>query len=322
VANETPAVSVIMSVWNGMPYVAETIDSILNQTFTDFEFIINDNASNDGTGAYLLERAKTDPRIKVLISEENRGCAGGFNHCLEQATAPWVAIIDGDDRALPRRLERQLAFVARHPGIKVCSTLAYYIDTDGNRVAKTHHELTTPEVFERYMAENEAIGILNPGAFIDRETMVALGGYRQAFFPAEDIDLWARISEHGMILVVPEYLMEYRVHGGSSVVQQTLHSRMKYEWSRVCSAARRSGKSEPSWEQFMTNWNARPLPVRLNSWRKITAKGMYRQAAFDWISHKRVVAISRAAFGSMLQPSYVLTRLRQQALPAAKRSAA
>jgi glycosyltransferase involved in cell wall biosynthesis len=311
-----------MSVWNGMPYVAETIDSILAQTMADFEFIINDNCSTDGTADYLLEREKTDPRLKVLISEENRGCAGGFNHCLDHARAAWVAIIDGDDRALPTRLERQLDFVAKHPGIKVCSTLAYYIGSDGKRVAKTHHELTTPDVYERYMRENEAIGILNPGAFIDRETMVALGGYRQDFFPAEDIDLWARISEHGMILVVPEYLMEYRVHAGSSVVQQTLRSRMKYEWSRVCSAARRSGRPEPSWDQFMADWNARPLPVRLNSWRKITAKGMYRQAAFDWLSKKRGAAFARAAFGGLLQPSYVFARLRQQALPASSRGAA
>ena len=98
---------------------------------------------------------------------------------------------------------------------------------------------------------------------------------------------------------------------------------MKYEWSRVCSAARRSGRPEPTWEQFDADWNSRPLPARLNSWRKITAKGMYRQAAFNSISHKRVVAVSRAAFGSVLQPSYVLARLRQQALPSsARRSAA
>jgi hypothetical protein len=153
--------------------------------------------------------------------------------------------------------------------------------------------------------------------------MVEMGGYRQDFFPAEDIDLWARISERGMILVQPEYLMEYRVHGGSSVTQAFLNSRMKYEWSRVCSAARRSGRVEPTWDEFMASWRGRPLLARLDTWRKITAKGMYRQAAFDWISHKRAVAVSRAAFGSVLQPSYVFARLRQQMLgPSSRRSAA
>jgi glycosyltransferase involved in cell wall biosynthesis len=312
---KTPAVSVIMSVWNGLPYVAETIDSIVNQTLGDWEFIINDNDSTDGTGYYLMERARSEPRIRVILSPENLGCAGGFNRALAEAKAPWVAIIDADDRALPQRLERQLEFVARHPGIKVASTLAYYIGSDGRRVAKTHHDLTTPAAFERYMSENEAIGILNPGALIDRETMVALGGYRQAFFPAEDIDLWARISERGMILVQPEYLMEYRVHAGSSVVQAFVTARMKYEWSRACSAARRSGLPEPTEAAFLASWRGRPWLTRLNAWRKLTAKGMYRQAAFDWISRKRVVALGRAAFGVVLQPDYVLPRLWQQALP-------
>jgi glycosyltransferase involved in cell wall biosynthesis len=309
-----------MSVWNGMPYVEETIDSIVGQTMPDWEFIINDNASNDATAEYLLARAGRDTRIRVLLSEENRGCAGGYNHALAHATAPWVAIIDADDRALPQRLERQLDFVSRHPGVKVVSSLAYYIDGEGRRVAKTHHDLTTPEAFERYMARNEAIGILNPGALIDRQTMLEVGGYRQPFFPAEDIDLWARISERGMILVQPEYLMEYRVHAGSSVTQAFFDARMKYEWSRACSAARRNGRPEPDWGTFLAAWRSKPLLSRIDRWRKITAKGLYRQAAFDWISGRRPSAAARGAIGALLQPRYVLGRLHRQRLAPALES--
>ena len=182
-ADGTPAVSVIMSVWNGIPYVAETIDSILNQTFTDFEFIINDNCSSDGTAAYLLERAKTDPRLKVLISEENRGCAGGFNRCSTRpgrlgwrsSRATTAPCLSGSSGSLPSWLST--------PASRSTAPSPTYIDSDGKRVAKTHHELATQEVFHRYMAENEAIGILNPGAFIDRETMVALGGYPPGLLP-------------------------------------------------------------------------------------------------------------------------------------------
>ena len=108
------------------------------------------------------------------------------------------------------------------------------------------------------MAANEAIGILNPGAMIDRATFAELGGYREAFYPAEDIDLWARISERGMILVQPEYLMEYRVHAAQSVAQSFLLARMKYEWSRVCMRARRSSEPEPSWEQFLAELESAP----------------------------------------------------------------
>ena len=315
-----PRVSVIMSVWNGMPYVGETIDSIANQTMADWEMIINDNASTDGTAEYLQARAETEPRIRVLLSEENRGCAGGYNHALAQAQAAWVAIIDADDRALPQRLERQLEFVGQYPGIKVASSLAYYIDSDGRRVAKTHHDLTTPEAFARYMATGEAIGILNPGAIIDRRTMLELGGYRQAFFPAEDIDLWARISERGMVLVQPDYLMEYRVHAGSSVTQAFFDARMKYEWSRACSTARRSGRPEPDWDAFLREWRDRPLLSRVDRWRKITAKGLYREAAFDWISGRRPSAAIRGGMGALLQPRYVLGRLFHQRLAAPLKS--
>jgi glycosyltransferase involved in cell wall biosynthesis len=308
-----PTVSVLMSVRNGLPYVGETIDSILAQTYGDWELVINDNASDDGTPDYVAARAREDGRIRFFPSDANLGCAGGYNRAFDESRGRWLAIIDADDRALPTRLERQLAFVARYPGIHVASCLAYYIDQTGRRVGKTEHDLTTPEAFERYMATNEAIGILNPGAFIDREAFREAGGYRQDFFPAEDIDLWARISERGMILVQTERLMEYRVHAGSSVTQSFMSSRMKYEWSRACSAARRSGGAEPDWDTFISDWNAKPWPHRLNRWRKINAKRLYREAAYHWISKRRPLAAVEFAMGTALQPTYTLQRLSQQA---------
>jgi glycosyltransferase involved in cell wall biosynthesis len=311
--DKAPAVSVIMSVYNGLPYVRETVDSIAAQTFQDWEMVINDNASEDGTKEYLEQRARDDPRIRFFPSAVNLGCADGYNRAFAESRGRWIAIIDADDRALPKRLERQLAFVAQYPDIKVASCLSYYIDERGKRVGKTAHNLTTPEAFRRYMETNEAIGILNPGAFIQREAFREAGGYRDAFFPAEDIDLWARISERGMILVQPERLMEYRVHAGSSVTQSFMRSRMKYEWSRACSRARRSGQPEPDWETFLADWNAQPLLKRLDRWRKTNAKRLYREAAYHWISRRRFAAAWEFAFGTALQPRYTLARLIRQA---------
>ncbi len=89
---------------------------------------------------------------------------------------------------------------------------------------------------------------------------------------------------------------------------------MKYEWSRVCMRARRSSQPEPSWEQFLADWNARPLPQRLNRWRKITAKRLYRQAGLHWISGSRLRAAGEFGSGSVLQPRYTLSRLKGQLL--------
>ena len=142
-----PTVSVLMSVRNGLPYVREAVDSIIGQTFTDWEFIINDNLSDDGTAEYLQEVARTEPRVKLVRGGDDLGCAGGFNQAGASATGRWLAIIDADDRAKPERLERQLAFVQTHPEVKAISCLAHYIDKKGRRVGKTYHDLTTPEAF-------------------------------------------------------------------------------------------------------------------------------------------------------------------------------
>src|SRR2546429_7769402 len=143
--------------------------------------------------------------------------SGGLNRGLEFCRGKWIARMDADDIALPDRFERQLAFLRHNPDVKVTSCLAYYIDAEGKQAGKTFHDLTTREAYARYIKENLAIGILHPGAVMDRETLQAIGAYRQEYFPANDIDLWGRFADAGaLILVQPEYLMQYRVHGGSA----------------------------------------------------------------------------------------------------------
>ena len=303
-----------MSVKNGLPYVQETIDSIIHQSFSGWELVVVDNASGDGTGDYIERRAQDEPRIRLLRNSTDLGHSGGLNRGLAACRGMWIARIDADDRALPQRLERQLAFVRAHREVKVTSCLAYYIDANGRRVGKTYHDLTSPEAFRRYMATNEAIGILHPGALIERATLLKVGGYRVEFDPANDIDLWARISEHDMILVQPDYLMEYRVHPGAGMAQSFLGARMKYDWSRVCMKARRSSQPEPTWEEFLAEWNNQPWLLRLNRWRKITAKRLYRQAALHWITGPSIHAALEFGSAVILQPSYTIPRWKGQLL--------
>src|ERR1017187_10057560 len=161
---ETPPskISVLMSVRNGLPYVKKTVPSILGQTFPDFEFVIVDNCSTDGTRDYLHEIAKTDGRIKLLLNERDLGHSGGLNRGLEACRGGWIARIDADDVALPNRLERQMAFVQANPEMAVPCCLAYYINAKGERKGKTFLDLTTVEKFKECMAQNEAIGLTHP----------------------------------------------------------------------------------------------------------------------------------------------------------------
>ncbi|HEX4341984.1 MAG TPA: glycosyltransferase family A protein, partial [Verrucomicrobiae bacterium] len=114
-----PKISVLMSVRNGMPFVQQTVPSIVRQTFLDFEFVIVDNCSTDGSREYLQKVAALEPRIRLVLNEKDLGHSGGLNRGLAECHGPWIARIDADDIALPNRLERQFAFVNENPDVVV-----------------------------------------------------------------------------------------------------------------------------------------------------------------------------------------------------------
>lgn len=310
-----PVISVLMSMRNGMPYVEQTVQSILAQTFSDFEFIIVDNASSDGSVAAVEKIAATDARIRIVRNEKDLGMSGGLNRGLEVCRGKWIARMDADDIALPERFERQLDYLEKNPDVKVTSCLAYYIDEAGKRSGKTFHDLTTREAYARYMKEGLAMGILHPGAMMDRELLVAVGGYRQAYFPANDTDLWGRLADRGaLILVQPEHLMEYRIHGGSATAQAFETSRLKYQWARDSMRARRNGLQEPTWEEYVDSRRNAPMLTRLNRWRKTNARRLYRQAAQNLLTKKAARAACELAVATLLQPTYTMPRVKGQFL--------
>ncbi len=308
----SPAISVLMSVRDGRPYLESAIESIRSQTYCDWEFIIVDNASSDGTPEIIHRIAQADPRIHFVENLRDLGHSGGLNRGLELCRAPWIARMDADDIASPNRLERQLAFVQANPDVKTISCLAHYIDSAGQRVGKTVTDLVTREAFTRYQKDRLCIGLLHPGALIERNLLTAIGGYRPEFGPANDIDLWCRISDHGLILVQPEYLMEYRIHGASLSAQSFELARLKHLWARDCMIARRGGQPEPSWEAFLENRSNAPWPTRLNRWRKMHAKRLYRQAAQHRVGAKSARGLIEMSAAALLQPGYTIPRLRGQ----------
>jgi glycosyltransferase involved in cell wall biosynthesis len=310
-----PLISVLMSVRNGLPYVEQTVRSILAQTIDDWEFIIVDNASTDGSAEAIDRILQTEPRIILIRNSSDLGHSGALNVGLQHCRGAWIARIDADDIALPDRLERQLEFLRGNPDVKVTSCLAYYINANGTRVGKSFNDLTTRETYLRYMRQNLAIGILHPGAVIDRTELNEVGGYRQEYGPANDIDLWARLCERGaLILVQNEYLMEYRVHAGSETAQDFEHSRLKYQWARDCMRARRQGQPEPPWAAYVEGRLHAPWWKRLNRWRKTNARRLYRQSAQNLISRRALRALMEMTMATLLQPTYTVPRLKGQIL--------
>src|SRR5262249_39370413 len=158
-------------------------------------------------------------------------------------------------------------------------------------------------------------GLTHPCVFMRRDVVLAAGGFREQFGGANDIDLWNRISERGhLILVQPEYLMEYRVHSAAISSSKFLDSRLKYEWVRACMVARRSGRAEPDWETFLRGWRSVGTLKLLNRHRKTLAKMYYRLGGENFIADKKIKGAGYFALSTLLQPSYALRRLMGQLL--------
>jgi glycosyltransferase involved in cell wall biosynthesis len=305
-------VLITIPAYNAAEHLEEAIESVLNQTHPDFELLVINDGSQDETAVILDRLSEKDKRIRV-IHQENQGIAETLNRALSETDSEWVFIMHADDVMLPERLARQLAFIEENPELRVCSCLAYYISESGQQLGKTSSDLFSREKLDWYVKNNEMIGLLHPGAALHRSTVLEIGGYRQAFWPSEDVDLWNRMAEKGhLIQVQNEVLMKYRIHTGSASTSKFIFNRMKYEWARSCMRARRNGKSEPDWETFQNQWHSLSLLSRWNRDRKIHAKRYYHEAGHDCLRKDYFRGFAKLTLAAMLQPVYVLPRLKDQ----------
>ncbi|MBI4536550.1 MAG: glycosyltransferase [candidate division NC10 bacterium] len=200
-----PRVSVIMPVYNEERYVRQAVDSILRQTFTDFEFIILDDGSTDGTPDIL--RSYADPRIRVF-SQPNAGLSPSLNRCLSLASARYLARMDGNDVSDPERLRTQVEFLDGHPEVGLLGAYYENID-DGGRTVKRYTYPTHHEEIRRALWSD--CPMCHSLVMFRRACIDAVGGYRERIGPAEDYDLWFRISERFRLSNIPRSLHQVRV---------------------------------------------------------------------------------------------------------------
>ncbi len=214
-----PAISVLLPVRNGMPYLPLAIESLRSQTFRDFEVIVVDDHSTDGTAAYL--RGLDDRRFRIE-SSRGPGLAAALNTGLELARASCIARQDADDWSAPDRLERQRSWLTAHPDIDVLASSVSFVDERGEPV----DSLWTRAVREGWDAATgpDDIAALMPlTCCIFHATVLArtsvlrrAGGYDQAMVPAEDYDLWLRLLPAHRFARLPDRLYTVRMHASSS----------------------------------------------------------------------------------------------------------
>ena len=203
----TPTVSVILAVYNGQEFLAESIRSVLEQPYNDFEFIIINDCSTDST-LEIIESFR-DPRIFVFTNEKNLGQASSLNIGIERARGRYLARIDADDLFLPGKLEKQVAYLESHPDVAVLGTGAVVLD-DAGQVRGVMGAMLEPwEIEFRMFFESPMIHV---SVMMKRDIILSLGGYNPQYTIAADYHLWSRLLMEGKRLAnIPDILTAYRV---------------------------------------------------------------------------------------------------------------
>ncbi len=208
--NATPSISVAMAAHNGERFLPEAIDSILNQSFRDFELLMVDDASSDGTRQIILDRARRDSRVRPILRDEQTRLAGSLNLCLEAARGRYIARMDADDIALPERFARQYAYLEEHPEIAALGSAVQVIDEDGDPIALLGYP-NDPKLVESYSLAGYT-PLCHPSTMIRREALRRIDGYDSTVHFCEDYDLWIRLSAVGRLANIDDVLLQYRVH--------------------------------------------------------------------------------------------------------------
>ena len=202
-----PLLSVVMSVYNGETYLADAVDSILAQTFRDFEFIIIDDGSSDGSLGILQDYAARDPRIRI-VEQENTGLTIALCRGVEMSRGTYVARMDADDISLPNRFEKQIALLEMRPDLSASTCGVEHFFDDGS-ISHIAHIAINPQLIPLYMCFSNRIGGHGQVMF-RRSAYDAAGGYDPSFRYAQDYDLWTRLLDTGGFGVLDDTLYRFR----------------------------------------------------------------------------------------------------------------
>jgi glycosyltransferase involved in cell wall biosynthesis len=202
-----PKISVVMPVFNGETYVEKAIDSVLSQTFGEFEFIIVDDGSKDKTPTLLKQYARRDDRIKIYTHEKNRGIVDSLNRGLIKSQTRYIARMDADDICALTRLEEQYDYLEKHREDVLVGTQAKLMDAEDHITGETHFPAGDTEIRkELFHGRN----VIFHSTVLFRNDFEFL--YRHYAYPAEDYDLWLRLLEKGKVHLLDKRLMYYRLN--------------------------------------------------------------------------------------------------------------
>ena len=244
-----------MAVYNGARYLREALESILCQSFRDFEFLIIDDGSTDDTLAILNEYARKDARI-CIISQPNRGLTKTLNQGVRLARGKFIARMDADDIALPDRLQMQVEYLCNRPECVLVGSRVMLVDPDGLPIREICDEKTHGEIDAALLGHGWPL--VHPAVTIRTQAIREIGAYSEKYRTNQDHDLFLRLAEYGRVANLPELLLHYRQHP-DSISMGNIRKKVDPLADILNEAFRRRGMSAPSRDITPTPGIAPPL---------------------------------------------------------------
>jgi glycosyltransferase involved in cell wall biosynthesis len=286
-----PLVSVLMPVYNSENYVEEAIKSILTQSYSNFEFIIIDDASTDNSVQII--RSLRDERIKLITKPQNTGYTVSLNMGLAICKGKYIARMDSDDISLPLRLEKQVALMESSPEIGICGTWVETIGTITGRIkryATIHAEIKTRMLINSHF--------VHPAVMIRKSVLDQYNlQYDSSFEPAEDYALWVRIGSYASFANIPEVLLKYRIH------EKQVSRAFSEKQMEKCNSIRRLQITRLGIEPTADEWQLH-LDLILN--KDTTISKQQLAGSIAWLiklkeSNERMLVYNKTYFYKLLQ---------------------
>ncbi len=288
-------VTVALPVYNAMPYLPEAVESILHQTFSDFNFIIINDGSTDGSPEYL--DSIKDSRVTV-IHQKNRGLGATLNRSLDLCDTEYYARMDADDVSLSGRLETQYRFLETRKDVVVLGTQIAFII--GEKLFRAPLIPVCHRHIEKLLIRGKP-SLCHSSIMIRTNIAKEIGGYRIKG-AGEDFDFFLRMGEAGKLANLSQVLHRYRMHLGSIVTTRYYENRFGIDYAIECARRRRKGSPEPTLDAFQKCWENRGIFCKMgetiNAWSGI----QYRKGLLDFGNERKFHGTLRVASAAACRP--------------------
>ena len=264
-----PKVSILMCVYNGETYLRKAVESILGQTFKDFEFVIVDDGSTDSSWHILTEYCNQDARIVLIQNEDNLGLEKSLNKGIAATKGKYLARQDADDISLPNRLQLQVDFLDAHPEVGALGSAVEFIDRN-DTVLEQYLLSTDHEGLHAYLLVNCCLW--HSSMTMRRDLLLQLGGYNEEMRHAEDYDLWWRFSRISRLATLPEICLQYRKDNPAAITKlkrkQQLLCSQKISWRAIQESlsAQAANLDEKAYERFWWAYLEQLDPQSYQQW--------------------------------------------------------